>query len=68
MTKHDEELSTISIDALTHVIGGAGVDPSMSAKGDAFSFGATGCNGPAGVGPNAGGGGGGGGGNLMTLL
>ena len=57
--------STISIDALTNVIGGAGVDPSLTAKGEAMGFAGTGCNGPAGAGVG-GGGGGGSAGTLMT--
>ena len=62
-------MQTIHIAQLASVTGGAGLgpDPSMSAKGDAISFGATGINGPAGAGNggyNLGGGsfGGGGGG------
>jgi hypothetical protein len=62
-------MQTIKLSLLASVTGGAGLgpDPSMSAKGEAISFGATGVNGPAGAGNggyNLGGGGltGGGGG------
>ena len=62
-------MQTIHTSQLSAVIGGAGLgpDPSMSAKGDLISFGATGVNGPANAGNggyNLGGGGfsGGGGG------
>jgi len=62
-------MQTIHISQLSAVTGGAGLgpDPSMSAKGDLISFGATGVNGPANAGNggyNLGGGGLGGGGGV----
>ena len=62
-------MQTIQLSLLASVTGGAGLgpDPSMSAKGDLISFGATGVNGPAGAGNggyNLGGGGLGGGGGV----
>ena len=62
--KHSDQLESSSEAALHHVIGGAGPDPSMSAKGDFTSFLGTGVNGPP---ASTQSGSGGAGGNLMPV-